>query len=346
MGSARIWLFGSATQVHNQSSIMDHLRTGSGTDEASASPARPSFTPILGRVNLLGQARRRPPRRVQNWLCTVVLGQRRRLCGCLPGYRDRWFRPVIGRRSVKYRVGGDGSRRRNQKILWPAQSDIRGKLPHRPNAHSRRRPPFDGPHPLPAVKRDIASAEAPGRNHPFVQTARSTVTRHRSFEPQYCRPAERWSPYRIAGGLYLRAGGWAWGGHRPRCRSGSRRQTSNRSGPGGPLGASHLGQRVCGQRLCGQRLCGQRLCGQRRTPLPEIRVPDVGTPVTAVRAMPAHGRGIPVSSVGLRPADGLRFPARPGDCPGLIEEANATNGVGQIPRVIKCRPERSARIVW
>ena len=125
--------------------------------------------------------------------------------------------------------------------------------------------------------------------------------------------------------------GWA----SPAVPPGSRRQTSNRSGPGGPLGASHLGQ----------RLCGQRLCGQRRTPLPEIRVPDVGTPVTAVRAMPAHGRGIPVSSVGLRPADGLRFPARPGDCPGFVEEANATNGVGQVPRVIKCRRERSARIV-
>ena len=132
MGSARIWLFGSATQVHNQSSIMDHLRTGSGTDEASASPARPSFTPILGRVNLLGQARRRPPRRAQNWLRTVVLSQRRRLSGCLPGHRDRWFRPVIGRRSVKYRVGGDGSRRQNPEDPVARRSDIRGKLPHRP----------------------------------------------------------------------------------------------------------------------------------------------------------------------------------------------------------------------
>jgi len=185
MGSARIWLFGSATQVHNQSSIMDHLRTGSGTDEASATPARPSFTPILGQVNLLGQARRRPPRRAQNWPCTELLGQRRRLSGCLPGQRDRWFRSLIGRRSVKYRVDGDGSRRRNH---------IRGKLPHRPNAAFSPPSAIRRTAPITRSEARYRSCGRSGPNHPFVHIARSTVIRHRSFEPQYCHPAERWSP--------------------------------------------------------------------------------------------------------------------------------------------------------
>ena len=53
--------------------------------------------------------------------------------------------------------------------------------------------------------------------------------------------------------------------------------------------------------------CGQWLCGQRCTPLPEIT--DVGTPVTAVRAMPAHDRGIPAHQLGyaLFTARGFRL---------------------------------------
>jgi hypothetical protein len=89
---------------------------------------------------------------------------------------------------------------------------------------------------------------------------------------------------------------------------------------------------------------GQRLCGQRCTPFPRpgsrMSAPGDGGPRHA-RTRPWNS----CSSVGLRPAHGSRFPARPGDCPGSIEEANSTNGVGQIPRVIKCRRERSVRIV-
>jgi hypothetical protein len=44
-------------------------------------------------------------------------------------------------------------------------------------------------------------------------------------------------------------------------------------------------------------------------PLPETRVPDVGTPVTVVRAMPAHDRGIPAHQLGyaLLTARGFRL---------------------------------------
>ena len=74
------------------SSIGDHFRTGSGS-EASATPRSSIRTPILGQVNLLGQgeAPATSPR-PELALCSS-LGQRRRFSGCLPGHRDRWFRP-------------------------------------------------------------------------------------------------------------------------------------------------------------------------------------------------------------------------------------------------------------
>ena len=123
-----------------------------------------------------------------------------------------------------------------QKILWPAGSDIRRKLPHRLHAHSRRRPLFDGPHPLPAVKRDIASAEDPGRNHPFVQTILFDGDPTPLLRTKILSPSRAAAPVLNYRDYDLRADGWALGGHRPRCRPESRRQTSKRSGPVVPAG--------------------------------------------------------------------------------------------------------------
>jgi len=94
------------------SSIGDHFRTGSGS-EASATPRSSIRTPILGQVNLLG-ARRGSGHLAapQNWTCAAFLASvGGSPVACLATGIDGSGQVI--RRSVKYRVGGDGSHRRN-----------------------------------------------------------------------------------------------------------------------------------------------------------------------------------------------------------------------------------------
>ena len=72
--------------------------------------------------------------------------------------------------------------------------------------------------------------------------------------------------------------------------------------PGGPLGAAF-------GRWPPKPPSAASGCAVSAVPASRDQVPDVGTPVTAVRAMPAHGRGIPVHQLGyaLLTARGFRL---------------------------------------
>ena len=73
----------------------DHFRTGSVTDESSATPACPSRirTRIPGQVNVLGPGETPATSPRPELALYSILGQRRRFPGCPPAHRDRWIRP-------------------------------------------------------------------------------------------------------------------------------------------------------------------------------------------------------------------------------------------------------------